>query len=192
MLHCLKNIKFLLIAALLVLSYSLNNANAADSNASVKDYNLTASFVYNLLKNVELPGKKISGSQRVVCTVSANPLDTVPDVLAKIANDKSRQSSMRLVNNVNYKSEDVNQCDVLYIGAFEKARISEILNSIAGKHIVTVSTIRDFVKSGGMVGFVNDDGDSIVMQINTATMKSNNAVIDARLLQVAELFGSVQ
>lgn len=188
MLHCLKNIKVAVLVITLVAFGSAKSAVAGDSNASVKDYNLTASFVYNLLKNVEFPGKKGEGSQRVVCTVSSNPLDTVPDVLAKIA--QSHQNVMRLVNNVNYKSEDVNKCDILYIGAFEKNKTSDILQAVSGKHVVTVSTIRDFVKSGGMVGFVNDDGDSIVMQINTATMKTNSAVIDARLLQVAELFGS--
>lgn len=180
-----KKVSVMSLAATCMLSVPM--AAQAEKFSGFRDYKVTASFIYSLVKHVNWPQK--GKAKRRICTVSENPVDAVPALLSKIANNPKYKAPIEVVENIDYNnSATLGKCDLLYVGSFEQAKVGSILNATKNKPIVTVSELRGFAKKGGMVGFVIEDGEDSVLQINQTTMKNTNVVISGRLLQLAELF----
>jgi hypothetical protein len=81
-------------------------------------------------------------------------------------------------------AEGMRACNVLFISASEKKRLSSILAALRGSSVLTVSDMDNFVESGGMVQFVMAD-DRVRMRIDVATASSARLKISAKLLALA-------
>lgn len=172
--------------SVMVLLGSFQYANA-EKLTGFKDYNVIASFIYNLTQNVEFSGNP---GRAKLCTISSNPADKVPELLTKIFSVK-KEANVDVVSGITYNGKSsVAGCNYIYIGNSEQSKLKTIIDDTRDMSALTVSSIRDFAKHGGVVGFVIEDGQDAVLQINTSTMKKSNITINARLLQIAQLFQS--
>lgn len=160
------------------------NISAAEQYSGFKDYNVLASFVYNLTQNVELPNNKGSTN---LCTISGNPVDKVPSILKKIFNAKKEQDIKVLSYSNIYEVKNIRICDYIYISTSERKDISKIIERTQNLPIVTISNSWDFAKNGGVIGFILEEGVDATLEINLSTAKKNNIVINAQLLKIAQL-----
>ena len=79
---------------------------------------------------------------------------------------------------------EATNCQVLFISASEKKRLSEIFETLRGKSILTVSETDHFTDTGGMINFLVLEK-KIRFQINDEAAKVAHLKINSKLLGLA-------
>jgi hypothetical protein len=77
-------------------------------------------------------------------------------------------------------------CQVLFIGASEKPRLSEIVAEVKDRPVLTVSEVEGFADNGGMVNLVPAQN-RIVMEINREVAGRARLSISSQLLKLARV-----
>ena len=146
------------------------------------EYQLKAAFLFNFAKFVEWPPVAFatSTSPIVVGILGENPFG---DDLERTIRDKSINNRSFVIKEFHSPTE-VTNCHVLFISASEKKRLPEILSSLSGTNVLTVSETEDFIASGGMINFVQENN-KIRFQINAVAAKKANLKISSKLLSLA-------
>ena len=75
-------------------------------------------------------------------------------------------------------------CHIVFISQSESGRIGDVLATLRGHPILTVSDIDNFAESGGMIGFVVNDN-KVKVVVNTKSVVSAAMRVDAQLLEIA-------
>ena len=75
-------------------------------------------------------------------------------------------------------------CQILFIARNESRRIGDVLKSVEGKPVLTVSDIDHFTREGGMLGFVLVDN-RVRFTVNPARTSKAGILISSKLLQLA-------
>lgn len=143
------------------------------------EYRVKATFLYNFTKFVTWPPDTLLGEDPPlkIVIVGDDPFGAVLDELASNAT----AHGPRLV--VERRSRN-QHCHILFISRSEKRHFKEILASIKGASILTVSEIEQFAESGGMIGFVFDQ-DQVRFEINLDAATQAHLEISSRLLSLA-------
>jgi hypothetical protein len=144
---------------------------------------IKAAFVFNLTKYVEWPHP---GGQLVIGFVGEGPMGTS---LERLLDGKSSES--RLIHVVLSPGDDnLEQCDVLYIGDASPSRVREILERVRNKSVLTVSDTESFPRDGGMVALVRSR-QQVQIQINLEAVRSSGLKISSRVLNLATIVHAV-
>ena len=77
-------------------------------------------------------------------------------------------------------------CHLLVIGRSEAARLPEILRTVSGTSVLTVSDIPRFSRSGGMIGF-RTEGGRVRIEVNPGAAAAAGLRMSAKLLEVARV-----
>lgn len=77
-------------------------------------------------------------------------------------------------------------CHVLVIGRSEAPRLPEILRTVSGTSVLTVSDIPRFSRSGGMIGF-RTEGGRVRIEVNPGAAAAAGLRMSAKLLEVARV-----
>jgi hypothetical protein len=80
---------------------------------------------------------------------------------------------------------DFEKCHILYISNSEQDYVDSILKRVAGKQILTVSSLDHFADNGGIIEFVIST-DGVVIRINEKPAEDAKIVIDSDLLGFAK------
>lgn len=104
----------------------------------------------------------------VFCALGDNPFEKVPEA--------------RQIKPVGL--HQVEACQVLFISESESANTKDILAYTQKYPLLTVSDIKTFAKSGGMVGFTEVNG-KIKLELNTRALADAGFRMDQHLLEVA-------
>ena len=154
----------------------------AQTPRSPSEYQLKAAFLYNFAKFIDWPPVTSAGDQApfIVGILGDSPFgsDLEQTVAGKKIND-------RTISVLPFRSaaEAVN-CQILFICNSEKKHFSEIIQSLRGHAVLTVSETDGFIQTGGMVNFVLEDG-KIRFQINDEAAKAAQLKISSKLLNLA-------
>src|SRR4029077_16348988 len=84
------------------------------------------------------------------------------------------------------RSTELRNCNILFISQSERYRAAEIVSSLKGRSILTVSDMDGFADSGGMIQFVTEQN-KIRVRINLNAVKAANLKVSSKLLSVAEV-----
>jgi len=76
------------------------------------------------------------------------------------------------------------KCDVLFICDSEKSFVSELITLTAGRSILTVSDMANFISNGGMISFVKEDN-KVRFEVNLKAAQKENLKIGSQLLGLA-------
>jgi YfiR/HmsC-like len=175
-------LKYFLHALLLCVVLAWGPASARAQDAS-KEYLVKAAFLYNFVKFVEWPAERAVAQQSTlnICVIGSNPFDDA----ARQIFAKASTASLRLSLVGAKRSDDLaGSCHIVFIARSEEGGVSEILASLKGKPVLTVSDAGGFVNRGGMVGFVSHDN-KIKLAINTVNATAAGLRMDAQLLEIA-------
>ena len=75
-------------------------------------------------------------------------------------------------------------CHILFISPKEALQVTNILNAVAGKPILTVGDQTKFTEAGGMINFSKRDS-KVCFEINALAANHSGLKISSKLLQVA-------
>ncbi|MHB1044400.1 MAG: YfiR family protein [Thermoanaerobaculia bacterium] len=160
---------------------------AATASAAAQDPGLEtrvkAAYVYNFLTFVEREKAEPEpeGAPVRVCILGDEAL------LAQLKGLSGRQVRGRPLE-VFSGPEAVPppSCHLLVIGRSEAARLPEILRTVSGTSVLTVSDIPRFSQRGGMIGFLTEGG-RVRIEVNPGTAAAAGLRVSAKLLEVARV-----
>lgn len=160
---------------------------AATASATAQDPGLEtrvkAAYVYNFLTFVERekPDPEPEGAPVRVCVLGDEAL------LAQLKGLSGRPVRGRPLEVFSGpEAGPPPSCHLLVIGRSEAARLPEILRTVSGTGVLTVSDIPRFSRSGGMIGF-RTEGGRVRIEVNPGAAAAAGLRMSAKLLEVARI-----
>lgn len=170
----------LLIRSFLFLLLFLGGTAQAEENLQLFEQDIKAGLLYNFLKYTEWPPESLAGtaSQIVVCIFDGDPFEPyLKPMGGRTVNQ--REINIRIVHN----TAETSGCHLLFAGADDKERWSELWPFLAGKSVLTVSDGADFAESGGMIEFGEKDH-HISVTLNMDAVTAAKLRVQDRLLKL--------
>jgi YfiR/HmsC-like len=150
---------------------------------SLSEYQVKAAFLFHFAQFVDWPPEafKDAESPLTYCTVGEDPFHGALE-----ASMSGKMIGMRPVRVQHFKrAQDMQSCEVLFLGAQEQKSISAALANLKGIPVLTVGESEHFVEEGGMIGFFLEDN-KVRFEINLDAAERARLKISARLLALAK------
>lgn len=164
-----------LIPLILSLYFGLSPAHASIRS----EYEVKAAFLYNFTRFVSWADTSQTSEPLEVCIFGDDPFG---NLLAPLRGRKSQGRELQL--RYPDTSENLVGCDVLYIGQSQSRALDELLELAQNRGMLTISDLPDFVRKGGMVGYVKQ-GNVIRFEISLRAATDAGLTINSRLLELA-------
>ncbi|MGB2591766.1 MAG: YfiR family protein [Candidatus Acidiferrum sp.] len=172
------------VAAVLMVLIALAGGRwaSAQSNDSA-EYQVKAAFLFHFAQFVDWPPEtfKAADSPLTYCTVGE---DSFHGALEAALNGKKFGSRPFRVQHFK-QVQEVQGCQVLFIGIVGKEPALAALANLQGSPILTVGEWEHFAQDGGMIGFCLEDN-KVRFEINLAAAEHSKLRISARLLALAK------
>jgi len=150
-----------------------------------REYQLKAIFLYNFSQFVEWPPGSFSSEQApmVIGIVGADPFGSYLE--EAISGEKMHGHPLVIER---YSTVDeIGSCQILFVNLPESKKREQVITSLKGRNILTVSDASDFLQQGGMIRFFTRQG-KLKLQVNLEATKPANLVISSKLLRLVEIF----
>lgn len=161
--------------------------NVAIAQTSAEDEQLLkAAFIYNFAKFTSWPEKawQAQDDSLNICTAGN---DKLVAELMRLGGKTIKNRQLIILPMENIKNQG--KCQLLYIATSEKKRYKDILASIPGQPILTVSELTGFGRSGGIIELYRENNQTRFI-INLAAAGEAGLVISSRLLILAVVIGN--
>lgn len=171
---------FLCLALLLFLAA----AHSSFAQAT-KEYQLKAVLLFRLAQFVEWPTNRFSSPESpvVIGVLGRNPFG---DALRAAVEGETANGRRIEITQLAHPSA-ASSCHIVFISPSEEPRVREILQTLSGQAVLTVSDIEKFVRAhGGMVRFDTVEN-KITLIIHADRAKAAGLAINSRLLRMAEI-----
>ena len=155
---------------------------SAQSNA-LGEYQIKAAFLFHFGQFVEWPPEalKDADSPLTYCTIGEDPFHGSLEVALS-----GKTIGARVLRVQHFRQpQELQGCQVLFIGAGEKKLIPAILAGVKGDSVLTVGESEHFVQDGGMIGFCLEEN-KIRFEINLEAAQKAKFRISSRLLALAQ------
>jgi hypothetical protein len=151
---------------------------------SSPEYQIKAVFLYNFTQFVEWPASAFSDKQEpfVIGVLGEDRFGKYLDETVSGEKISTHPLVVKRFHNV----EEVKDCHIIFLSEPMTEDMDKVINYLKGKNILTVSDASEFIKSGGMIKFFNEN-DKIKIRINLEAAKEANLVISSKLLRLAEV-----
>lgn len=163
---------FLLCAVLAMPSYT-HAQTAAPEESEVK-----AAFIYNFAKFVEWPLP--SSPEIMVCMLGDGPVDEA------LGNLDGKSIGDRKLKVRRITSRNVRDCDLLFVGAPEKQRLEQILDTAREAGILTIGDAPGLAQQGVMLNFYLLDN-KVRFEINLEAANRAGVKISSKLIQLGKM-----
>ena len=169
----------LILAALLSLSNCIESAGQSPT-----EYQVKAAFLFNFLKFVEWPeeGPTKPHTKWVIGFVGDSPVGGQMSWLFGGKNVSGRELEVKTLQ----ATDNLRNCNILFISASEKKRLPSILEALRGSSVLTVADMDHFVDSGGMVQFVVEE-DRVRLTIDVGATSHARLKMSSKLLSLARV-----
>jgi len=146
------------------------------------EYQLKAAFLFNFTQFIEWPTNAFADANAplVIGILGNNPFGAVLSQTVEGETVHGRKVVIRLFKRI----EDVHACQLLFISRSEQARLPQVLAALKGVPVVTVSDSDQFVRHGGMIGFVIHEN-KVRFEINSETAAKASLKVSSKLLNLA-------
>jgi len=159
-------------------------AQCLAQSGAEREYELKAAVLYHIIEYVEWPKDSPSNQPPAI---RIGLLGQIPFAEAlELLDGKTMQGRKLLVKKIS-RPQDAADCQVLFISASEKPRVSEIVSELKNRPILTVSEFEGFAERGGMVNLVAGQN-RINMEINREVASQARLSISSQLLKLAKVF----
>jgi YfiR/HmsC-like len=165
------------IAALTLACFSVAQTPAT------AEYELKVAFLFHFAQFVDWPPEafKDANSPLTYCTIGNDPLHGALD-----ASLNGKTIGARSFRVLHFKQpQEIQGCQVLFIGAEEKELLPAILAGVKGNSVLTVGESEHFAGGGGMIGFLLEEN-KIRFEINLEAAKKAKLKISSKLLVLAK------
>lgn len=170
------------LVSLLLLGGLLSGAASWRAPAqTANEYQVKAAFLYNFAKFIEWPAEVFSNGQLVVGLVGDDPFGGMIDQTISGKNINGRHLTIRRLK----WGQNLRECHILFIAASERKRLPQILESLRGASILTVSELDKFCLQGGLISFVLEEN-KVRFEINLDVAEQAGLKISSKLLALAK------
>jgi len=147
---------------------------------SAPEYEIKAAFLVDFAQFVKWPAKALpGGTQPSIGILGEDPFG---GALERIVHGQMTvEHSQRL--------DDLKGCQIIFVCKSEKARVDQILASLQGASILTVSDVDQFARKGGVIDFVMDAG-KVRFEINPAAGQRAGLEIRSQLMKLGRIVNS--
>jgi len=156
--------------------------------AQFSEYEVKAVTIFNFLKYSEWPEEKYSSDRSPIeiVVIGKSPFG---DAWNRILDKKIGDRTIVLKELPEYNNSDsIRQIlqggHVVFICRSEKQHLQEILETVQGKNVLSISEQDRFLETGGMINFVMEDN-KVRFEINLKRAKEERIKIDASVLKLA-------
>lgn len=171
---------FLLLA--LVTAFAWPEEIRAQS-AMQREYEIKAGYLYNFINYIDWPAEALppAGGTITIGIVGETPYAAAFELL--IGKEiKGRKLAVKQVTSTN----DLEQCQIVFICVSEKSRLPEILGQLKDAKLLTVSEIDGFAEQGGVINFISERN-KVRFEINPEAARRAGLTISSELLKLAKL-----
>jgi hypothetical protein len=166
---------------------------ATAQGSNVSEYAVKASYLSNFAEFVKWPKKAFAdeNSPIVLGILGDDPFGSTLDAEIKGKTADGRSLTIKRFSSFDKDQvDDLKNCHILFISESEQDNIREILSSLKGAHMLTVSEIEHFPMMGGMVQF-DQEGDIIGLIINPKSAILARLKLGSQLMKIAKLYVDV-
>jgi hypothetical protein len=173
--------KFLIPLLLLALA-SGSPRNQAQAQA-LDEYQVKAALLFNFIKFVDWPAEAFSdgGAPIVIGVVGDDPFGSALDEAISGKSIHGRPLAARRLR----WGQDLRACHILFISASERKRLPQIIASLRGASVLTLSDIGQFNQQGGIISFILE-ASKVRFEINAGVAEQARLKISAKLLALAK------
>jgi hypothetical protein len=156
----------------------------AAQSAPTPEYRLKAVFLFNFAQFVEWPATAFpeADTPLVIGILGDDPFGAYLDETVRGERVNDRPLAVRRYQSVG----DIGACHILFVSRPEQGRLSEILDSLKGTSVLTVSDAERFASRGGMIGFVTEQN-RIRLRVNLEVARAAKLTISSKLLRPAQI-----
>jgi hypothetical protein len=157
-----------------------NGMSMKMQSQEIEEHQLKAAFLFNFTKFISWPRADAS-SKLTVCVVNAKE---VAGALEAVTRGKLVDTRQIVVQQLSFPAA-LETCQLLFIGSNGK-KTEEILMEAKKLAIVTVGEDEKFLRRGGMINFVLEEG-KLRFEINTDAAGRAGINISSKLLSLARI-----
>lgn len=157
--------------------------HSQEQKLQLYEQKIKAGLVYNLLKYTTWPKESPLeiNKQLRICIYGEDPFN---GYLAPLEGRTAQQVPI-FIRQIK-STKDVEQCNVIIVHQQQAQQLSELLDVIKGKNILTVSDIEQFAQLGGMIELAKE-GDKISLYINKSAVTQAGLSIQDPMLKLAKI-----
>lgn len=143
------------------------------------EYILKAAFMEKFTHFIEWP----NATKNVfnVCVIGENPFKGTLKKLASSSRIKSKPTKFTTIDNI----DSISNCNILFISSSKRTSINQILNSVRGQPVLTISDTPGFAQQGVIINFLRNKDNNIQFEINHRMAQNVGLKISSRLLKLA-------
>jgi hypothetical protein len=151
------------------------------------EYHVKAAYLFNFGQFVEWPAAAWDSPNAPfsICIVGDDPFGNILDDVVRGESIKGHQLVVRRFQ----PGEAVAGCNILFIGRSEAANLPQILGTLRGRSVLTVTDTASAESREAIIVLVTENN-RVRMRINVAAARANNLVISSKLLRPAEVVGN--
>lgn len=148
------------------------------------DYQVKAVFLYNIAQFIDWPQDSFPNEKSpiIIGVLGSDPFGSYLDETVQ----GEEINGHPVIIERYAKPSQVKNCQILFIHLTSTPKLSNVLNNLKGKRILTVGDATNFAKQGGMVWFFKQEK-KIKIGINLDAVKKENIIISSKLLRLAEI-----
>jgi hypothetical protein len=152
--------------------------------AQSPEYQLKAVFLFNFAQFVEWPASAFPEPETPlgICILGEDPFGGYLDETVRGETVANHPLVVRRYRRVN----EIKGCHILFVSRQEQGHVAEILDSLKGRSVLTVSDAQGFASRGGMIRFVTDHN-RIRLRINLDAARAANLTLSSKLLRPAQI-----
>ncbi len=179
----------LVVALVAIASVSPATDVRAQDVDQVKALKVKAAFLYNFTKFIQWPdaSSEEHKSPFLIGVLGDDPFGTILDETVQGKTISGHPIRIRRFRwSRSHDRAELTRCHGLFIGRSEQFRLAEILATLTGQPVLTVSDIPDFAQSGGSIGFVLTEG-RIRFEMNRQALERARLKASSKLLKLARI-----
>jgi len=165
----------------MVAAFISGEATRARADYVESKYVLISAYIYKFAQFTTWPSDK-EDAGFTVCVLGQDPFGSNLDPI------KSRMINDERINLQYFKDAqaDMSSCNVLYVASSEVSKVKDILATLKGTSVLTMSDIPGFSNSGGMVEF-KQEGGKVGVWIALSAVRVRGLSISSKLLSLANM-----
>jgi len=153
-----------------------------ESFGGAREDKVQAAFIYKFIQFIEWPSTIEKESNKFKIGVFGE--SNMQELLQTFSGEKVNERFLEI-----HPVEDlsaIKKCHILFISPSEANRLAEILETLNGTNVLTISRMKDFALKGGMINFyINEE--RVRFEINPESAKNAGLKISSKLLKVSKV-----
>ncbi|PKN34485.1 MAG: hypothetical protein CVU61_08230 [Deltaproteobacteria bacterium HGW-Deltaproteobacteria-19] len=173
-------IVFMLIVWI-ALGFPAAPATAFPEEKPVREYDLKAAFLYNLLKFVNWPDQIQARSHLVIGILGEDPFGASIEVLKDKMIGRRRIFIRRGLS-----LQALKRCDVLFVSRSESEKVERVVRSAFSTHTLVVGDTAGFAERGVMINFFLHEK-KVRFEINVDTARRAKLTVSSQVLKLGRV-----